>query len=486
MPMNLRQIAESMGSALPEIFLNRAEQIPTGANMDSRLVKPGDVFVCIGGTRVDGHDFAVQAVSAGAMAVIAERDPFAGCEAPVPVLLVKDSIKAIGLWAAAYRAQTKAKVIGITGTAGKTSVKEVLAAVLAVRGATSRNHSNMNNQIGLPLSMLNAGLDDAFWVMEAGISAHHDMDELGAILQPDLAIILNVGMGHLSGLGDKGVAYYKSRFLAWLQKDGLGLVSADYPELARESAAHKRRLLHFSTRRSDVEYSASYLGPASAATGRYNVSLRGGHYEMTAPFRGNFGSENVAAIAGAAHLLGLGPKEIALGLAGAALPKQRFYCSSLFYTGASTNNGACAGNGEWVLIDDSYNANPLSTGRMLETAAEMSRELSRKLVLVMGEMLELGEESEAAHREIGRKMAMADLICWKGGQAEAVEQGLKEAGCKGRFMRVGSADEFREVLRGLGEDEMLTGGVALFKGSRGNRLEELAEVFKEKFKGQPI
>ncbi len=486
MQMTMQDIALCLGcipgkTILGGDFAALADKRPGGVRMDSRQVKTGDIFVCIAGNRVDGHDFAPQVAAAGALGIVAERDPFAGQAAPVPVFLVESSVVALGRLAAWHRARTKAEVVGITGTAGKTSVKEVLSATLSVHGATSRNHSNMNNQIGLPLSMLDAGESDAFWVMEAGISANHDMDDLGEILRPDLALILNVGLGHTSGLGDKGVAYYKSRFLAYVPEGGRGLISADYPDLTKESAAHRRDLTYFSTRRCDVDYFASYAGPASAATGRYNVSLRGKRYEMVAPFRGNFGSENVAAITGAAHMLGLCPEEIAIGLAGASLPKQRFCCTSLAFP-ASGGQGPSA---EWTMIDDSYNANPLSTGRMLEAGADMAKELGRKLVLVMGEMLELGREAEQAHYEIGRKMAGASVVFWKGGHASAVERGLGDAGYAGKFAVLSGAGEFAALLdEKLKEtpDWFIEGGVALFKGSRGNRLEELAEVFKERFK----
>ncbi len=462
MRMNLQNMLDCLGTVQESFLPEEARaEVPAGFCIDSREALEGKVFVCIPGLKADGHDFAAEAAKRGALAILAQRDVFDGIP-PLPVLRAPDSVAALGRLAACARDSAGARLIGITGTAGKTSVKEVLAQVLSVRGPTAKNLLNRNNQIGLPLSMLGADPQAAFWVMEAGISEARDMDELGAIMRPDLAIILNVGQGHLSGLGERGVAYYKARLLAHLAPDAQALISADYPDLVREAAAYGRKLTYFSTRRGDVDYSASYLGPASAATGRYRVNLRGKACEVVAPFRGSFGSENVAAIAGAAHMCGLSPEELALGLSGAALPAQRFCCSS---------------QGDLTLIDDSYNANPLSSSRMLEAAQEMAAESGRPLVLVMGEMLELGAESQSAHLELGRRMARsgAERIFWKGGQKDAVAEGLAQTGFAGFFAPVFDKTEFRALM----EKQPLARAVILFKGSRGNRLEELAAVFKE-------
>ena len=222
-----------------------------GVVTDSRKAGPGSLFVCVPGERVDGHDFAAAAVERGAVALLAQRPlsvPDGGGE--VPVFVVPDSVEGLGQLARWWRDRTSALVTGVTGTAGKTTVKEVLAQVLSVRGKTARNALNLNNQIGMPLSMLAADGDEAFWVMEAGISHEGDMEALGAILRPDLALILNVGAGHTAGLGKKGVAWHKTRLLASLAGGGRALVSADYPDLAREAravvgehAARDRRLL---------------------------------------------------------------------------------------------------------------------------------------------------------------------------------------------------------------------------------------------------
>ena len=445
--------------------------IVEGVGTDSRAVKPGSLFVCIPGETFDGHDFAVKAIEAGAAALLVSRNPFDAVP-PVPLILVEDTVKALGKLAHCWRERLgETRVIGLTGTAGKTTVKELLAQVLSRRGLTAKTHMNLNNQIGLPLSMLAATGEEAFWVMEAGISHPNDMDELGAILEPDLALILNVGPGHAAGLGDRGTAHYKSKLLAHLAPGGTAIISADYPDLAREARAVRQELVFFSTSGRQVDYRAAYVVPAGEDKGLFRLWLDGVSIDVEAPFRGAFGAENVIAVAAVAHRLGLGAEEIAAGFAGAALPKQRFACSRA---------------GDWLVIDDSYNANPLSFSRMLEAAAEMAGDhADRPLVCVLGEMGELGSLSEDEHRNLGRLVAdiKPRLVCWEGGHLEEFEDGLHAGRYGGAFCPVTSAED---MFKGLAACDLGSGGgVILFKGSRSNKLETLVSAFTEAQAGEP-
>lgn len=432
-----------------------------GVGTDSRSVTPGSLFVCIPGETFDGHDFAGKAVENGAAALIVSRDPFDG-EPPVPLILVDDTVKALGRLAHFWRSRLEhTKVVGLTGTAGKTTVKELLAQILSRRGATAKTHMNLNNQIGLPLSMLSATGEEAFWVMEAGISHPNDMDELGAILEPDFGLILNVGPGHAAGLGDKGTAYYKAKLLAHLAPHGTAIVSADYPDLVREARNVHQELVFFSATGRQVEYRAAYVAPADAERGLFRVWLSGASVDVVAPFRGAFGAENVIAVAAVAHQLGLSAEDIVEGFAGAVLPKQRFACSRV---------------GNWLVIDDSYNANPLSFSRMLEAAAEMARDRAAgPLVCVLGEMGELGDLSEDEHRHLGKLVAgiRPRLVCWKGGHRKEFENGLLSERFGGTFCPVATAEDMFAGLSTCG----LEGGVILFKGSRSNKLETLVNAF---------
>ncbi|MDR2605568.1 MAG: Mur ligase domain-containing protein, partial [Desulfovibrio sp.] len=360
----------------------------TGAATDSRQVAAGNIFFCLKGERVDGHDFALDAVAAGARAVVALRDPFPAEERnavsgpDLPLVFLVDNVEdALRRLAARHRESASATVVGLTGTAGKTTVKEVLARVLGERGRTERNPMNLNNGIGMPLSMLNAAPDARFWVMEAGVSRVGDMEELAQVLRPDAALILNVGEGHAEGLGKGGAAAEKARLLDYIQPGGTAFVSADYPELDRECAARYAvfaarniRCLRFSARNEDVRCRARYLGPAERADsadgpagdlrGRYAVCAGGAEFVCEAPFPGDYGAENTAAIAALALSLGLEPDDIRRGLAAAETPAQRFAVRHCFIPG----------RGRYTLVDDSYNANPLSAARVIPAAGDAARE----------------------------------------------------------------------------------------------------------------
>lgn len=438
---------------------------------DSRDVAPGALFVCIRGENSDGHDFAAQAVQSGAAAVLGERDPFAG-QAGVPLLLTggEDAVRALGRIGHAWRQKFSGKVVGVTGTAGKTTLKEMLAHTLTkASGGTAkaaRNPLNLNTQIGLPESMLAARGDEDFWVMEAGISNPGDMDELGPVLEPDLAVILNVGAGHALGLGDAehgGAAHYKSRLLKYLAPGGTALVSADYPDLVRESDAVRKDIIRFSAAGASAPYRAEYLGLTPEGRGRCRLWLDGRELEAQSALSGPFAAENLIAVAAAAHLLGLKDDEILAGLATAPLAAQRF------------NRRDLPG---WVLLDDSYNANPLSCSRMIEAAAELRRAGDR-LVFVMGEMLELGDLAEASHLELGRRMAGADAVFWMGGHGDDVCRGLADAGFAGHFSALPAHDAFLPAFSAWEKSTQDGRGIILFKGSRRNRLEKLVKVFGE-------
>jgi UDP-N-acetylmuramoyl-tripeptide--D-alanyl-D-alanine ligase len=438
---------------------------------DSREVTPGALFVCIPGSRVDGHDFVSSAEQSGASAVLSSR---ALPDARVPVLHVADTVLALGRIAAFWRGKTRAKVVGITGTAGKTTVKELLARILAVGGKTAYSALNYNNRIGMPRAVLNTHGDEAFWVMEAGISRAGDMEELARILRPNMGIILNAGAGHVEGLGEKGIAWHKTRLLSYLASDGgiangapnCGLVSADYPDLERE-AKHSGSPLHFfSAAGRSVKYRGIYEGRVQGTgRGKYRLLLNGETCTVVAPFYGEYGAENVIAAAAAAHLLGLSADEIVEGVARAATPAGRFNVTRL---------------GVWEVIDDTYNANPLSMRRMLDAGFESAD--GKAFVPVLGEMLELGAQAAEEHEKLGRCLATLRpaAVIWKGGHAEAVRAGLRKGGYAGPCLTVTGSDDFFVVWSDLLRLQALSdsrGGVVLFKGSRANRLEELFTAF---------
>ncbi|PKN08412.1 MAG: hypothetical protein CVU73_08180 [Deltaproteobacteria bacterium HGW-Deltaproteobacteria-8] len=448
MNMKLGAIALALtGAGLPE---PEGSRVITNVRTDSREVQPGDLFVCLKGERFDAHSFAVQVLEAGAAAIVASR-PLEGISCPV--LLVDDTLTALGRLARAWRDATSAKVLALTGSAGKTTVKELLAQTLANSMNVAKNHKNFNNQVGLPLSMLAASGQEEAWVMEVGISKAHDMAELGVIIAPDLALVLNIGPAHLEGLGSiQGVAKAKAALLAHLRPGGLGLCSMDYPELWAEAQAVLPGVVGFSAVDSFAKYYARFEEALPGGRGLYEIITDGQAFWAELPACGAHFAENAAAVAGACHLLGLTPDQIADGLAKAELPGQRF---------------CCAEAGGWRVVDDSYNANPLSMRRSLEAARLLAGDAP--LVLVLGDMKELGAGAAKAHEEMGTLLPGLKPVAvfFQGEFAAAVARGA------GNGTAITEVSEPAIVLGAL---HAMKAGVVLVKGSRSCRMELYAQA----------
>ncbi len=472
MRVNVQHIAQMLAPVLLEPCKNLQGQEEVQVESvcrDTAEVSAGALFVCIKGARVDGHDFAAKAVEAGAVALLVSHYV---PEVSVPQFLVQDTVAGLGALAHAWRKEFGARggrVVAVTGSAGKTTVKEVLAHVLATSGKkVARNKLNFNNQVGMPLSVLAASGDEDVWVMEVGISEAHDMDILGAILQPDVALIVNVGAAHTQGLGDKGVAYYKSRLLAHValpEQGGKAFASADYADLREAAQAVYGSVQYFSAENApQAAYSAVYLA-RSQGKGKYAVrksfdgSGAGQRFEVLAPFIGAYGAENVAAIVAVAEALGLDSLHIQQGLQQASLPQQRFDMQKI---------------GAWHIIDDSYNANPLSMKRMLLAAVDMAKAEGLPCYAVLGAMGELGAEAETEHVALGQVLAQSGIqhIFWAGDFGAKVQEGLSQEGYAGSFVQVKNVANFTHHWGKL----QLQAGMVLCKGSRSNKLEELVTI----------
>jgi UDP-N-acetylmuramoyl-tripeptide--D-alanyl-D-alanine ligase len=448
MKLTLRDIALRLnGSVLsgPE-----GDRVVTTVRTDSREAAAGDLFFCLKGERFDAHDFAKQVTGAGVCAIVASRElPEVSC----PVILVADTQKALGELARFWRDSVSAKVVAVTGTAGKTTAKELLAQTLGSVLRVAKNHKNFNNQVGLPLSMLAASGSEDAWVMEAGISKPHDMAELGAIIAPDLAVVLNIGPAHLEGLGDlNGVARAKASLLTFVKPGGRGLCSMDYPELWDEARRVFPEIVGFSAKNSFAPYYARFEEALPGGRGLYEIIVDGQAFWAELPACGAHFAENAAAVAGACHMLGLSPEQIASGLGAAVLPDQRF---------------CCVERGGWRVVDDTYNANPLSMRRSIEAARLMAGE--GNLVLVLGDMKELGEGARKAHEDLGaviRAVAPA-AVFFQGAHAADVARGA------GSAVSVTAVTEPTAVLAALSGQE---GGTVLVKGSRSCRMEVYAKA----------
>ena len=454
MRMTIAEISHALG-ADPCFSGGPSAPVITGVATDSRAVAPGDIFVCLRGERTDGHAHVGQAVAAGAAAILSERE----LEAPgVPVWRVDSTVAALGGLASFWRARTRARVVCITGTAGKTTLKDTLGCILAQRGNVAATSGNHNNQIGLPLSILAAAGDEDFWVIELGISHDGDMECLGSVVRPDLGVILNVGAGHMDGLGQKGVAWHKAQLLRHLAPGGLGLVNGCYADLAAECEKLGEAVEYFG-RPADPFHIVRDFG-----NGVYEMGLKERTASFHTPFHGSYAWEVALAAASAACLAGIDDQAIEQGFRKAHLPRGRFQLSVY---------------GNFFIYDDTYNANPLSMRAMLEAAAEKARKSGLPLVAVLGEMRELGPVSAECHYRLGVQLAALEpaAVFWKGGHETDVRNGLAAGGsAKIPFYSAGSVDCFAPQFDDFTHD--LAGAVVLMKGSRSNRLEEYLEAIR--------
>ena len=440
------------------------ERVITGVVTDSRNCQAGNLFACIQGEKVDGHDYALQAQEKGASAIIAEKE-ITGLS--IPVLQVPNTIVALDRLAKKWREQYAGPVIAITGTAGKTTLKDTLANILSQKGSVQATKLNYNNQLGVALTILEATGKEDYWVIEAGISHAHDMDELGEILKPDLAIILNAGAGHIAGLGERGVAWHKARLCNWLSDKGLAIVNADYPELLKETLKYRKKIYPFSLKL-EKEYPCNLL--SESAEGEYKARLNGKECVFRTPYDGSWGAEITLAAALAANILGLSDEIANKGFAVSSMPCGRM------------NFGKIGG---FEIYDGSYNANPLSMRRMLESAAGKAGKEKKPWLAVLGEMGELGEIASSCHRELGKLLAALKpaLIIWNGNYENEIKNGLKDSGAgEIPLFTVKSSGEFSTLVKKLWEQKLLPPeALILFKGSRANRLENHIAEFKNIF-----
>ncbi len=439
----------------------------THACMDNRKAEKNSLFICIKGENNDGHNFAEDAIKRGAVALIAEKSEEERIrELNIPTLFVENSAKALEKIAKEIRLDFQGKVIAITGTAGKTSVKEMLWQVLSQKGKTAKNYLNYNTQLGVSLTILSAEQDEDFWVLEAGISHEHDMEEIAHIINPDIALVLNAGLGHAEGL-PKGAAYYKSKLFKYLKNDtSIALASSDYPELLEESKKNFENTLYFSTQDNAQPYFAEYKGINENEKGIFEVKIpfakKDEIFEIYAPLRSAYGAENVIAISAIASLCGMGKEEIQKAFENTSLPVQRFEV----YTYKDI-----------TLIDDSYNANPLSFVRMLEAARDYAIKNKAPLLCLAGAMYELGEISENEHFKLGEELAKHDVekVFYIGAFEKEVEKGFHSLKNMHEFSLLSQPENFFITLESLALEK----AVFLVKGSRSNHLEEYVKEIKK-------
>jgi UDP-N-acetylmuramoyl-tripeptide--D-alanyl-D-alanine ligase len=428
-----------------------------GAVLDSRRITGGEIFFALRGEQVDGHAYAGLAAARGAAAIVVERDVEADRH-EAAWLRVDSTYEALHALTRAVRAEVPRRLVGITGSAGKTTTKELLHAMLARRFKTTKSLGNFNNLYGFPIALLGIEDDCEWMVAEMGMSTPGELAGVSRLGRPDVALFTNVLPVHLENFPNlRGIAEAKAGLLAGLAEDGLVVANADDPEVERiarryESQHGAGRVVRFGIR-NDADVTATAPEPRLPLGSRFELTAAAETVTVELPVHGLYNAENCLAAAATAHALGIPLGEIAAAAAAFAPADGRGEIHRL--TGGVT------------LIDDSYNSNPDAAIKALESARHLA---GGRHLAVLGDMLELGDGAEAFHRQVGTRAAELGFgpIVGVGVLAEQLVLAARQAGADAILAKDATAAA-RRVGSCVRDDD-----VVLVKGSRGIALETVA------------
>ena len=443
-----------------ELFLNGAEAGTEikGAVIDSRLVKENYLFFATKGERVDGHDYIAKAFELGATIAVCEHIP-EGVEGSF--IVVKDTFAALKQIAKFYREGLDIKVVGITGSVGKTSTKEFIASVLAQKYKVLKTEGNFNNEVGLPLTVLKLREEHEVAVLEMGISDFGEMTRLSEIARPDVCVITNIGQCHLEQLGDRdGVLKAKTEVFANLKENGTACLFAEDDKLAGIAEVNGKKPVFYGTGESSEVYASDVVNKGLFGS---ECVIHAGNMKIKAeiPLPGKHMVYNALAATAVAKTLGLSAEQIEKGIRSVEAVSGR---SHLIQTS------------EYTIIDDCYNANPVS----MKAAVDLLGEANTRKVAILGDMFELGENEKALHRSVGEYAAKQNvdaLIC-VGALSEEIYQGAVECEDKKDAMELyhfATLEDCKNEVAGL----LKQGDAVLIKASHGMHFTELVELLTQ-------
>jgi len=431
----------------------------TGVSIDSRSVQAGDLFIALTGPNFDGHAFVAEALHKGAAAAMTRTD-FAGADgadAPGPLLLVEDTFAALWKLGAAARARSTARFAGVTGSVGKTSVKEALAHGLATQAPTAWSAGSFNNHWGLPLSLARMARDATYGVFELGMNHPGEIRRLAALLRPDVALITNIEAAHIGLLGSlEAIADAKGEIFEAMDSNGTAVLNRDnsyfrhLDKMARAQGIERivsfGRAAEADVRLIDCVLEATHSDVTAEVLGQtldYTVSVPGTHWVL-----------NSLAVIAAAQALGADPAATAAALANLQPIK-----------GRGTRQKIAAPRGKFDLIDDAYNANPSSMRAAIEVLGRSQTGSGGRRIAVLGDMLELGPQAVSLHRGLLEPLREAgvDLVYTCGESMAALAEALP------KNMRGGHAAN-SQALAPIVCAAVAAGDVVMVKGSLGSRM----------------
>lgn len=434
----------------------------SGVSIDSRTIRKGELFVAIKGERFDGHDFVDEALKKGAWGAVVERSVFESKYSSLAelknIIPVEDTLLSLQELSGMHRKRFSMPVIGITGSNGKTTTKEMLSAVMSQKGPVLKNEGNLNNHIGVPLTLMKMNSGHRSAVVEMGMSGIGEIALLARLALPDIGVITNIGPAHLEFLGTiDAVAQAKAELLENMKQDGVAVLNADDRYFERLRGRYGGKVVSFGiANKADV--AASVIVQHKDATD-FSICTPDGCVQVRLRVLGRHNVYNALAAAAAATCAGMPLESVKFGLEGFSPVVMRSELKEI------------AGR---LVIEDCYNANP----RSMEAAIEMLVSLrpGRLTIAVLGDMLELGSAGLEAHKEVGRIVARlgVDLLITIGTLARSIAEGAIEAGMSPqRVVEAGSMSEAARLLR----ERSRRGDAILIKGSRGMRMERIMEGF---------
>jgi len=425
-----------------------------GVTTDSRAVKPGELFVALRGEKFDGHAFLAGCASSGAAgAVVQIGHPRASTPPGFALYEVPDTLRALGGLARFHRLRFAIPVCAVGGSNGKTTTKEMCAAILATAGPALATQGNFNNEIGVPLTLFRLGPEHVAAVIELGMNHPGEVERLTEIARPQAGVVTVVQPEHLEGLGSlENVAHAEGELYRGLPQDGVAVANADDALAFAEARASGRRLLTFGlAEKADVRLLGIDRHDASGIA--FRLGFGGETLRATIPHVGEHNAKNACAAFALASALGYSAEACLRGLAQSAAASRRLNVK-LLPSGAT-------------LLDDCYNANPGSMAAALQTAASLGAK--GRAVGVLGDMLELGPEESAAHTELGvQAAAVLGLLVFFGPRSKLGAEAARKAGAREVFHT-----ESPEEAVALLQSKLRAGDVVLVKGSRGMRMERI-------------
>lgn len=456
--LNLSQVAEVTGGRLIGDPARTVESVTT----DSRGEVTGALFVALKGERFDGHAFVGKALGEGASAaLISDLEALPSKPELGSAVIVGDTLTALQEIAAFHRQQMTATVAALTGSAGKTTTKELIGTILATMGPTLKTRGNLNNHIGVPLTLLRLEPSHRYAVIEMGCNGFGEIEQLAKITRPTVGLITNVGEAHLEGLGDlDGVARAKGELFDNLPPDGTAVVNTDDDRVRERFSPATRRITFGRSEVADVRLVSRRI----EIDGRQRLEIALPGAGVISPALALFGEHNATNALAAAALA------VALDMSGDAIEHGLSSARP-----APGRLALCEGIGGIVVIDDSYNANPTALIAALDVLAEHRQHRDVAIHALLGEMLELGPKSSMHHERIGRHAACLGLktLVSSGFSARSYGLGAAVGGMEdGRIFAVETPEE--AALLAL--DRVSEGDVILVKGSRGAQMERAVKV----------